>query len=166
MQVKPGTKNFFFKLHTGTLLVKSFQEPKGFFLPWGSHCFICKQLETIDHIFLHCWEGVYFWDVLQRTMKKELPLSSHGIRFLPTHNEEGMLFDLVMLMDLHSIWFSRMARYHCNPDTRPAHLLFRESTYKFTEEQKLQTCHPVWLSTLERLMELREFLSDVCPQRV
>lgn len=70
MQVTPETKSFFFKLHTGTLNVKTFLEDRGFFLPWGSHCLICKKPETIDHVFLDCWAGVFFWDVLQRTIKR------------------------------------------------------------------------------------------------
>lgn len=157
MQVPPGTKNFFFKLHTGTLSVKSFQEKKGFYLPWGSHCLICKQPETIDHVFLHCWEGVYFWDVLQRTIKKELPLDPYGIRFLPTAKEVGMPLDLVMLAGLHSIWRSRMAGFHCDPDARPARLYFRETMHKFIEVLKTQASPPEWLSKLEPLTELREF---------
>lgn len=157
MRVPPGTKNFFFKLHTGTLPVKSFQEATGFFLPWGSHCLICKQPETIDHVFLHCWEGVYFWDVLQRTIKKELPLDPHGIRFLPTDNEDGIPCDVVMLTGLHSIWRSRMAGYHCDPDARPARMYFREAMHKFIEVHKMETSAPEWLSRLEPLTDLREF---------
>lgn len=144
-------------LHTGTLTVKSFLEERGFFLPWGSHCLICKQLETIDHVFLHCWEGVYFWDVLQRTIKKELPLDSYGIRYLPTDNEDGFPFDQIMLMGLHSIWRSRMAGYFCDPDARPARMYFRESVHRFLEILKAQTDVPEWLSRLEPLVVLREF---------
>lgn len=109
MEVPTGVKTFFFKLHTGTLSVKTFMEERGFLVPWGSHCLICKQPETIDHVFLHCWAGVFFWDVLQRTMKKELPLNPHGIRYLAVTNDDGVPFDLIMLKGLHSLWRARMS---------------------------------------------------------
>lgn len=157
MQVPPAAKTFFFKLHTGTLPVKTFLEQKGFFLPWGSHCLICKVPETVDHVFLHCWEGVYFWDVLQRTMKKDLPLDPHGIRFLNVDREQGVPFDLIMLLGLHSIWRSRMAGYHVDKDARPARIYFRESVNWFIEIQKASAEPPEWLSRLEPLTALREF---------
>lgn len=97
------SKNFFFKLHTGTLPVKKFLEGKGCYLPWGTHCLICKLPETIDHVFLHFWEGVYFWDVLQMALRKEFPLNPHGIRFLSVQDEDGLPFDAIMLMGLHSL---------------------------------------------------------------
>lgn len=157
MPVSPGVKTFFFKLHTGTLSVQTFFESKGFYLPWGSLCLICKQPETIDHVFLHCWEGVYFWDVLQRTVKKELPLDSYGIRFLPTENNDGIPLDTVMLIGLHSLWRSRMAGFHCDPDARPARLYFRESIHALVEMHKLKTTVPDWISRVEPLCELKEF---------
>lgn len=157
MQVPSNAKTFFFKLHTETLPVKKFLEGKNLFLPWGSHCLICKQPETIDHVFLHCWEGVYFWDILQRTLKKEFPLDSHGIRYLPVENEDGVPFDLIMLMALHCIWRSRMAGYHCDPDARPARIYFREGMNRYIEIQKLAPEAPEWLGRLEPLVTLREF---------
>lgn len=155
MQVMPGAKTFFFKLHSGTLPVKTFLEKKGCYLPWGTHCFICKLPETVDHVFLHCWEGVYFWDVLQRSVKKEFPLDSHGIRFLNVDNDDGAPFDAVMLMGLHCIWRARMAGYHCDKDARPAYVYFRESIHWFLEIYKAAPEPPVWLPRLEPLLTLR-----------
>lgn len=157
MQVQPGTKSFFFKLHTGTLPVRGFLQEKGFYLPWGANCLICKQLETIDHVFLHCWEGVYFWDVLQRTLQKELPLNSLGIRFLTVENEDGLPLDLIMLMGLHCLWRARMAGFYCEPDRRPARQLFREGVSKFIDVIKDQECPPDWLTRIEPLATLKEF---------
>lgn len=157
MPVSPGVKTFFFKLHTGTLSVKTFFEDKGFYLPWGSRCLICKQPETIDHVFLHCWEGVYFWDVLQKTLKKELPLDPHGIRFLPTDNEDDVPLDTVMLLGLHSLWRSRMAGFHVDPEARPARLYFRQCMYTFVEMPKAMSAVPAWVVKVEPLVELKEF---------
>lgn len=55
-------------------------------------------------VFLDCWSGVFVWPILQRTLKKELSFSPHCIRYLSVDNEDGVPFDLVMLMGLHSIW--------------------------------------------------------------
>lgn len=133
MLVPPGVKTFFFKLHTGTLPVKTWMEEKGLFVPWGSHCFLCKKPETVEHVFLECWDGVFLWDILQRTLKKELPLDPHGIRYLSVQSESGVPFDLVMLLCLHGIWRSRMAVRHADRDAREARDYFRENIISFIE---------------------------------
>ncbi|CAN7996996.1 unnamed protein product [Ixodes hexagonus] len=157
MPVRPGVKTFFFKLHTGTLSVRTYLEEKGIFVPWGTHCYSCKQPETIEHVFLHCWEGVYLWDVLQRTIRKYFPLDPHGIRFLAIDNEEGVPFDLIMLLVLHGIWRSRMRRLHNDADARPARMYFRERVLAYVECLKTQDSVPEWLSRIEPLVSLREF---------
>lgn len=157
MEAPPNAKSFFFKLHTGTLPVKTFLEDRGFYMPWGSDCLICNQPETIDHVFLHCWEGVYFWDVLQRTIKKEFPLDPHGIRYLAIDNEDGLPFDLIMMTGLHSIWRSRMAGFYCDPDRRPARQYFQESMARFLEVEKTKECVPPWLARVEPLLTMKEF---------
>ncbi|CAN7995489.1 unnamed protein product, partial [Ixodes hexagonus] len=138
MLVPPGVKTFFFKLHTGTLPVKTWMEEKGLFVPWGVHCFLCQKPETIEHVFLECWDGVFLWDVLQRTLKKGLPLDPQGISYLPVENEGGVPFDLVMLLGLHSIWRSRMAVRHADSDVREAREYFRESIISFVKVHKAQ----------------------------
>lgn len=157
MQVPTGVKTFFFKLHTGTLSVKTFTEERGFFTPWGSHCLICKKPETIDHVFLHCWEGVHFWDILQRTIKKDFPLDPHGIRYLAVTNDDGVPFDVVMLTGLHCIWRARMAGYHFDPDAKPAVIYFRQSMSAFIECSKIGDIEPEWLSRFEPLANLKYF---------
>lgn len=157
MQVPPGVKTFFFMLHTGTLPVKTFMKERGCTVPWGTHCLICKQPETIDHVFLHCWEGVYFWDVLQRTLKKELPLDPHGIRFLACKDDDGVPYDFIMLNALHCLWQARMKGYHCDPDARPARIYFKQCIARFIEAQRMQECVPDWLSRLEPLTTMKEF---------
>ncbi|CAN7994061.1 unnamed protein product [Ixodes pacificus] len=82
MSIPACVKTFFFKLHTGTLPVKTWMVERGMFVAWGNHCFLCKKPEPVEHVFLDCWDAIFFWDVLQRTLKKEFPLDSHGIRFL------------------------------------------------------------------------------------
>lgn len=157
MQIQPGVKSFMFRLHTGTLLVRTFMEERGLFVPWGTDCFSCKSPETIDHVFLHCWEGVYFWDVLQRTLHKDFPLDPHGIRFLAIDNEDGVPYDLVMALGLHSIWRSRTARLYNDVDARCAREYFKESIGRFVEVIKFHQELPDWLPQIEQLINMRAF---------
>lgn len=157
MEVTPGAKSFFFKLHTGTLPVKTWMQEKGLFVPWGVDCLLCKKPETIEHVFLDCWDAVFFWDVLQRTLKKDLPLDAYGIRFLPVSNEEGIPFDLVMLLGLHGIWQSRMAVRHADVNARPVRQYFFQSVCSFVEAQKVQQEVPEWLHQVESLLQMKEF---------
>lgn len=157
MEVNPCVKSFFFKLHTGTLSVRTWMQERGLFVPWGVNCSICKQPENIEHVFLHCWAAVFLWDVLQRTIHKDFPLHPHGIRFLSVDNEEGVPYDVLMLLGLHSIWRSRMAWLHGDVDARPTRQYFIESITEFVEVQKSKDCLPEWLSRVEPLTALKEF---------
>lgn len=157
MLIPSGVKTFFFKLHTGTLTVKPWMAERGFFVPWGTHCIICRKEETIEHVFLDCWDAVFLWDVLQRTIKKEFPLDAYGIRYLPIESDDGTPFDMVMLMALHSIWKCRMAVRHADLDARAARQYFKESIRDFVEEQKLLECIPEWLPRVELLLTMRQF---------
>lgn len=135
MEVSPGVKSFFFKLHTGILSVKTWLQERGLFVPWGVNGCICKQPENIERVFLHCWAAVFLWDVLQRTIHKDFPLHPHGIRFVSVDNEERVPYDLVMLLCLHSISRSRMAWLHGDVDARPTRQYFIESVTQFVEVQ-------------------------------
>ncbi|CAN7936962.1 unnamed protein product [Ixodes hexagonus] len=68
MLVPPNTETFCFKLHSRTLPVKTWLHEKGIFVPWTVNCFLCKQPESIEHVFLDCYDAVFYWDVLQRTL--------------------------------------------------------------------------------------------------
>uniref|UniRef100_V5IG63 Uncharacterized protein n=1 Tax=Ixodes ricinus TaxID=34613 RepID=V5IG63_IXORI len=127
MRVPAFTKSFFFKLHSETLPVKVFLEGKGIPVAWSVNCLLCKMPETIEHAFLNCWDAVFLWDVLQRILKKDLPLTPHGIRYLPVDGGNSMVpYDMIMLVGLHSLWRCRMAVRHADVDVRPAHRYFVE----------------------------------------
>lgn len=102
MLVRGSVKTFCFKLHTDTLPVKAWLIGKRMSVPWGENCCLCKTSETVEHVFLDCWDAILFWDVLQRTLEKDLPLTARGIRFLSVEND---VFpdDLVMLLGLQAI---------------------------------------------------------------
>ncbi|CAN7949997.1 unnamed protein product [Ixodes hexagonus] len=70
MSIAPSIKTFFFKLHKNCLPVKTWLDQRNIFVPWGTHCFLCKKPETIEHVFLDSWDALLFWDVLQRPIKK------------------------------------------------------------------------------------------------
>lgn len=127
------------------------------FVAWGDHCFLCKKPETVEHVFLDCWDSIFFWDVLQRTLKKEFPLDPHGIRFLAVENENSVPFDLVMLLGLHSIWRCRMAVRHAHVDTRPVGEYFSESLRYVVEVWKTCSDVPEWIPTMEKLVDTKYF---------
>lgn len=157
MPIPPCVKTFFFNLHTGVLPVKTWLDEWGLFVAWGVNCFLCKKPETVEHVFLECWDGVFFWDILQRTLKKALPLDSHGIRYLAVGNDESVPYDLIMLLGLHSIWKSRMAVRHADVNVRQVHEYFFEITQQVVEVWKAQTCVPDWVTVLERAAQLKPF---------
>ncbi|CAN7982680.1 unnamed protein product [Ixodes hexagonus] len=154
--VIPATmKTFFFQLHSGTLPVKTWLHEKGIFVPCGVHCFLCKQPESIEHVFLDCWDAVFFWDILQRTLKKDLPLTAHGIRYLPVDTADTVPYDLIMVLGLYGIWKSRMAVRHADPGVRSASWYFAQSTCEIREVYKTLGDGPDWLPALDGLATLR-----------
>lgn len=154
----PGyVKSFFFKLHVGVLPVKTWMIEKGLFVPWGPDCFPCKKPETIEHVFIDCWDGVFLWDVLQRTLKKDFPVDRHGIRFLAIENEGGVPYDFIMLLALHGIWKARMARRYNDVDARPGREYFCENVRYIVEVLKAEPSPPEWLTVLESVARLPPF---------
>ncbi|XP_050042705.1 uncharacterized protein [Dermacentor andersoni] len=98
MRIEPAAKTFFFKLHTSTLPVKTWLQEKGRYVPWSTNCRHCDQPETIEHCFILCRDAFHFWDILQRTIKKDFPLTYYGIRFLPfKKTASNTPYDLFML---------------------------------------------------------------------
>lgn len=157
MSVRSGCKTFFFQLHSGTLPVNPWLEEKGLFVYGSVNCRLCNKVDTIEHIFLDCWDAIFHWDILQRTLKKDLPLSPYGIRFLPTENEGGVPYDMFMLLSLHSLWRVRMAVRHADVHARPAREYFIECVTYIREVYRAQTDPPEWLPMLDSLATLRKF---------
>ncbi|XP_065298569.2 uncharacterized protein [Dermacentor albipictus] len=157
MAVRSSVKTFFFQLHTNTLPVKPWLQERGLFVPWSVNCLICSKPETIEHIFLECRDAIFHWDVLQRTLKKELPISPYGIRFLPVENENDVPYDMIMTLSLHSIWKTRMAVRNADVDAKPARQYFIESVSQIREVYKSQAEPPEWLPVLETLVTLKRF---------
>lgn len=157
MPVRATTKTFFFMLHTGTLPVKPWLQEKGIFVPWSVNCQICQKPETMEHIFLECRDSVFLWDILQRTLKKEFPLTPFGIRFLPFEETEGVPCDMVMLLCMHSVWKTRMAVRNEDVDAKPAKEYFAENVLYIREAFKALSEPPEWLTAFEQLANIQPF---------
>lgn len=156
MPVKPSVKSFFFKLHTNTLPVKTWLADKGLFVPWTTNCLLCKKPETVDHVFIDCWDPFFHWDILQRTLKKELPITPRGIRYLDTETN-NVPYDLIMLISLHSIWCTRMSVRHADVDVHSVRENFIESVAYMREVYKAHKEPPDWLPLFDELVKLKRF---------
>lgn len=157
MPVRSGVKTFFFQLHTGTLPVKPWLQQKGLFVAWSINCILCRKPETIEHIFLDCSDALFLWDILQRTLKKDLPVTPYGIRFLPIASEDGVPYDMFMALTLHSLWKTRMDVRHERLVIRSAREHFIESILFLREACNARLAKPEWATLLDVLVCLKRF---------
>lgn len=157
MPIRPSVKTFFFQIHTDTLPVKPWLQSKGLFVPWSVNCLICRKPETIEHIFLDCHDAVFLWDVLQRTLKKELPLSPFGLRFLPCADTGEVPSDMLMLLCMHSVWKTRMDVRHAHIQIHSARHYFVESVIYTRDLFRAQCEPPEWLPVLDQLASVKHF---------
>ncbi|XP_040061752.2 uncharacterized protein LOC120836770 [Ixodes scapularis] len=139
MRVPPTAKTFFFKLHTNTLPVKPWLRDKGIFVPWSVNCRLCNTPETIEHCFIFCTDAYLFWDVLQRTIKKDLYINTYSIRFLPVEDPDTFPADFFILLGMHSLWKTRMIDRNAEPP-------------RTTKSNFIETCNHV-ISVLDELGE-------------
>ncbi|XP_042146237.1 uncharacterized protein LOC120848218 [Ixodes scapularis] len=157
MCVPPSVKTFFFKLHSNTLPVNVWLQGKGVDVPWSVDCILCKKPETIEHVFIFCWDAVFFWDVLPRTLKKQLCISQSVILFLNVSNDDGIPFDMIMLLGLCSIWRSRMAVRHADPSVKEVHHYFFSLVKQVESVFSNRKTKPEWLEICKPLLEMRGF---------
>lgn len=156
MCIPPNAKTFFFKLHSSTLPVKTWLREKGMSIPWSDNCRLCNQPETIDHCFVLCRDAVFFWDVLQRTLKKDIDITPYTIRFLPFEDVNRVPYDVFVLLGLFSLWKCRMTDRHAEPP-RPTKCIFREQAALVRSVYAAQSDPPEWLPLLDACVCLPEF---------
>ncbi|XP_075721206.1 uncharacterized protein LOC119177743 [Rhipicephalus microplus] len=158
MCISPSAKTFFFKLHTSTLPVKTWLNEKSIYVPWTVNCRLCNQPETIEHCFIHCCDAFYFWDILKRTLRKELPITAHGIRFLPFKKSltDSTPYDLFILLGLYSLWKSRMIDRHAELP-RSTRSVFREAAAQVRSVVETFDPVPEWLPVLDACVCLPDF---------
>uniref|UniRef100_V5HSY1 Reverse transcriptase zinc-binding domain-containing protein n=1 Tax=Ixodes ricinus TaxID=34613 RepID=V5HSY1_IXORI len=156
MAIQPRAKSLLFsKLHTSVRSPSKVVvvHEKGIFVPWTTNCLLCKAPETIEHVFIFCWDALLFWDVLQRTLKKDLKITAHSIRFLPITSQELVPYDLITLIGLYSIWCSRMAVRHADLNPRPVETYFLEFVTEIRSTYAHQDSVPEWVGMCERLLK-------------
>ncbi|CAN7949049.1 unnamed protein product [Ixodes hexagonus] len=156
LRVSPSAKSFFFKLHTATLPVKPWLRERGIFVPWSVNCRLCNQPETIEHCFIFCTDAYLFWDVLQRTLKKDLNINAYTIRFLPLDPNDGFPYDLFTLMGLHSLWKTRMIDINADPP-RSTKSNFIETASHVRNVFDYLDDRPDWYPLLGRCLLLPDF---------
>lgn len=157
MCIMPSAKTFFFRLHSDTLPVKLWLDRRGMIAPGGVNCPLCKVPETIEHCFVHCWDAVFFWDVLQRTLKKDLFVTPRTIRFLSMESHESLPLDMIMVLGLYSLWKSRMTVRHAEPFSKTARVFFVEFVAQVKSVYDQSECPPEWINVLDNLTHMKEF---------
>lgn len=135
--------------------MKPWLEEKGIFVPCSINCIIWNKPVTIDHLFLDGWDAVFLWNILKRTLKKELPGTAYGIRFLPTDITGGLLYDMVVFMCMHSLWNTGMAVRNADADVRPAREYFIDNAMYIREICRNQDEAQAWINALDDLVSLK-----------
>ncbi|XP_042148643.1 uncharacterized protein LOC121837174 [Ixodes scapularis] len=156
MGVPPSTKTFFFKLHTSTLPFKTYLEEKGIFVPWTVNCRLCNKPETIEHCFIYCNDAFLFWDVLQRTLQKDLVLNDYNLRFLPFSENETVPYDMFALLGLHSLWKCRMIDRHAEKP-RTTKSLFLKQVAQVRSVYASKFNQPDWFPMFDKCLGLPNF---------
>ncbi|XP_040067192.1 uncharacterized protein LOC115312745 [Ixodes scapularis] len=106
--IRAGTRDFFVRFHTEVLAVNTWEERKGFYLPWGVNCAICPVPETLQHTFLYCSNAELFRAQLSAALRIELYPTWHSMKFLVTPDQQhSRCYELLTLIGLHAIWNSR-----------------------------------------------------------
>lgn len=152
MPIPPFVKSFFFKLHSSTLPVKARLKERGIYVPWSIDCLLCKCPETVDHVFIHCWDAVLFWDVMKRTLKKDLYITPYTIRFLPVPKSESVPLDMLLILGLYSIWKSRMTVRHADPTPTHVHVFFLQHLTQVQSVSGTLDVVPEWADVVNELL--------------
>lgn len=100
---------------------------------------------------------MFFWDVLQRTLRKDLQVNPFSIRFLPVEKHESVPYDMFMVLGLHSLWKSRMAVRHAEQHPKSARVFFIELFVQVKSVVERFETPPDWINLLEELTGMKEF---------
>lgn len=150
---------FFCLVDSVTIPIKPWLQEKGLFVPWSVECLLCREPETVEHNFLEFWDAVFLWDILQRTLKNDLPIITFGICFLSIKkkHERSVPYDMFMLSGLHSLWRTRMALRHADVTFRQARDYFFESVVHVKDVYGTLSEQLEWAPVLDRSVALRPF---------
>lgn len=79
------------------------ERKKGLVVASSTNCTLCGKPENIEYMVTDCLDAIFFWDVLQWSLQKDLPVSPDGTRLLSVQSDSSVPYDLIMALDLHSI---------------------------------------------------------------
>lgn len=129
---------------------------RGLFIAWSTDCRLCTRPETIDHCFVDCRDAVFFWDILQRTLKKDMDITPFSIRFLPFDYPGEPPYDMFVLIGLYSLWRCRLCDRHAEPP-RSTKSYFRETVAFVHSVYSSLDQPPDWFPLLNACVCLPEF---------
>lgn len=88
--------------------MKTWEEAKGFLVPWNVNCALCPEKETLQHVFMYCSNAQLFWAKLRAVLKVDLYPTWRNMKFLDLEEcENSQCFEMLLLIGLYSIWRSR-----------------------------------------------------------
>lgn len=103
--------------------------------------------------------GIFWGDMLQRTLKKELCITQSGIRFLNMTSDDDVPYNMLMLLRLCSTWRSGMAVHHADLNAKEVQYYFFFVLVK--QVQSVVSNYepkPDWLEMCSSLLQMRGFL--------
>ncbi|XP_075547648.1 uncharacterized protein LOC142582138 [Dermacentor variabilis] len=148
MYISPCCKTFFYKLHSETIPVKTWLQKKGIFVS-SVNCRLCDVPETIEHCFISCTDAILFWDVLQRTLKKDFDINAHNVRYLLPTADNSAPFGMFFLVGMHSLWKTRMIDRNAETVV-PTRVNFIQMTLHLKQVYDGLDTQPVWYPILMR----------------
>ncbi|KAM7306341.1 hypothetical protein ISCGN_010064 [Ixodes scapularis] len=125
--VRKAAIDFFISFHTEVLPVKTWQEKKGFFVPWNLNCVLCPTPETLQHVFLFCPNAELFWAELRCRLQVELYMDWRSAKLLEFGTgPDSKCLEVLALLGLHAIWKSRTDHLLVLEEGKPAWRHFEE----------------------------------------
>ncbi|XP_050050784.1 uncharacterized protein [Dermacentor andersoni] len=155
MYLSPCCKTFFYKVHSETIPVKTWLQKKGIFVS-SVNCRLCDVPETIEHCFISCTDAILFWDVLQRTLKKDFEINAHTVRYLLPTSDNSAPFDMFFVMGMHSLWKTRMMDRNAERVV-PTRANFIQMTLHLKQVYDGLGVQPDWYPILVRCLSLPPF---------
>lgn len=126
--VRKAAMDFFICFHTEVLPVKTWQEKKGFFVPWNLNCALCPTPETLQHVFIFCPNAELFWADLRSKLQVDLYMDWHSAKYLEFGTgPDSKCYEVLALLGLHAIWKSRTDHLLILEGGKPAWRHFEES---------------------------------------
>lgn len=119
--------------------------------------------QTVHHVkcpkqlFIHCWDAVFIWNVLQRTLKKDIGITTYTIPFLPVSSKNTFSFDLVMPVALYSMRKPRLDIRNENLYLNIVRIHFIDLVSRIKSVYDIQELVPEWSPLFSSLTDIKQF---------